>query len=206
MIIKKSDVMVYGEYPSCKSQIVEFINSFDKSNKILPSKLEIEIESFVLINHEFITDLVDYLDGEMIQEVCCGTGFLSHWLKQYGARVMIPTDRGVGQDMDRRFSNPVAGLIEKKDAVQTVKESSANIVIIGWPDYGSPIDLEVFEAMRPGQKLIVIGEGSGGCTSCERAIETMEPYEIETNLNRNFVRFSGIRDNVSVYERKVGNA
>ena len=72
--------------------------------------------------------------------------------------------------------------------------------MMSWPPYDNPMAYESLKAFR-GNKIIYIGEGSGGCTGCDK-------FHNELNNNWNAMgtvgipSFDGIYDQLYLYGRK----
>jgi hypothetical protein len=69
-----------------------------------------------------------------------------------------------------------------------------------WPSYDQPYAYEWLSQWQP-KKVAYIGEGSGGCTGCDRFHRHLENNYTEVT-DYSIPRFDGVRDYLTVYELK----
>ena len=160
---------------------------------------------FVAYNHEFIKSIGILMKANGIEdavELCAGTGWLSHWMQKYGLKVTATDNKSWSK---YKKSNNFLPLVKKQDAVKAVKANrKTKLFILSWP-YMDEVATRIWKAMKPGQMLLYIGEGHGGCTASDsffRAVEGHEKYLLGiTELDDNFLRFSGIHDRPQLYRK-----
>ena len=126
---------------------------------------------FPILSECFIKKFVDYLSSYgKVMEVMAGEGWVSHWLNKYGCdNIISVTDNKSWKGNGGSFN--YLPIVEKKDATEAVKEIEADVVIMSWP-YMDDTALRVWEALRPGTRLVYIGEGFGGCTANDEFFTT----------------------------------
>lgn len=164
---------------------------------------------FIAINEDFIKDLSDVMGNHKVLEVGAGTGFLAKKLQEQNVN-LIAVDSSV-EDMSRNnneygFRKSYTDVLEV-DAVKYLRENvgSFETVLMVWPPYDDKFAEEIFKEMRTGQRLIYIGESSGGCTANKKFFNLLDKKavlnkELTEKANRNYQRFPMIKDRVFVYD------
>ncbi len=158
-------------------------------------------QSFTPLTVEFVKDLVGWLGGRSVLEVAGGVGHLSYWLRKGGIEITCTDNKTWVPFMTYRPS------VEELGAVEAVKKySNVDVVLLSWPLYDEPLAHDVWQAMKPGQILLYIGEGWGGCTGDDKFHEVIgTEMEISESLNINKLTFSGLHDWVSLYKKRGNN-
>lgn len=163
--------------------------------------------AFVAYNHEMLTALKRFCEKKkmkLVHEVCCGTGWFAHWMKKYG----IPIGKAVDNKTWGSYikHNNFLPIVKKEDALKFVKHSGdADMIVLSWP-YMNPLAHHIWDAMRPGQYLLYIGEGPGGCTADDGFFEAVSGHQIHNNKEFNkvakaFIQFSGLHDMPELYKK-----
>lgn len=89
--------------------------------------------------------------------------------------------------------------VERCDAAEAVKQNRDHqALMVCWPDYNSPMAAKTLD-MFEGDRLIYIGEGSGGCTGDDRFHEMLESWQAKYVA---IPQWPGIHDEVVLYARK----
>lgn len=155
--------------------------------------------NFAILSHEWITDLVNYLKQfKKVIELSCGAGWLTHWIRKYGYNIHSCVDNlSWGHD----FS--YCQWVDDKDSIQYVKDNQdTDLFILSWP-YMDNVAFKIWNKMKPGQILLYIGEGCGGCTANDDFFSITEKYEIDSSiLNNNFKSFCGIHDRPRLFKKE----
>jgi hypothetical protein len=161
--------------------------------------------AFVAYNDELLTALKKFCDRKkmkIVHEVCCGTGWFSHWMRKYG----IPLDKAIDNKTwaTYKMDNSFLPIVTQDDAVRFVKRSGdADMFVLSWP-YMNPLAHMIWKAMKPGQYLLYIGEGKGGCTADSGFFHATGSYQITDDKDFNkvtnaFIRFRGLHDRPELY-------
>lgn len=149
---------------------------------------------FALLTHEFVSDVVDFLGKRKTLEVMAGSGWFAHWLNKWGADVKA-TDNMSWHKRD--LGDPwwsVRGFdVAEEDAVEAVRATDAEVVIMSWP-YMDDTAFHVWEALRPGQTLLYIGEGAYGCTANDRFFDAVHDRLSYDTRIESLVQWDGIHD------------
>jgi len=158
--------------------------------------------SYALITKDFIEDLTGIIGGKTAIEVAAGPGWLSYWLRKRGARVILTTDNMSWHKNEERIFAPG---ITKGDAAETVLKTNTDFVILSWP-YMDKMASKIWEAMAPGQKMVYIGEGEGGCCA-DDTFFSMVLASDEEGLNwekrvKSLLQWQGLHDRCHVLEKK----
>jgi len=163
--------------------------------------------SFVAYNDEMLTAMKKFCDKKkmkVVHELCCGTGWFSHWMKKYG----IPLKEAVDNKTWAHYkkSNNFLPIVKQEDAVRFVKQAEdADMFVLSWP-YMDPLAHMIWNAMKPGQYLLYIGESYGGCTADDGFFNAVERYEIKNDkdfdkIAKSFIQFNGLHDRPELYKK-----
>lgn len=161
---------------------------------------------FYIVSEGFIENTVNFFGKSRILEVGAGSGFLSACLQSSGMDI-TPTDAHI-TDNRYGFKKLYTEVLEE-DSVKYLKNNRDNFdtVLMSWPNYSSTFAYNIVKNMVPGQTLIYIGEGYGGCTADDNFFEYMEKHaevlEIETNkFNESSFSWASIHDRVQIFKMK----
>lgn len=125
-----------------------------------------------------------------VLDLGAGKGILAQLLRQSGADV-IAVD-----------TNPWAGSYDvlTMDAQTAFQQFPKRTLMSSWPDLGSSWLNSLIPAMAPGQKLILIGEGQGGCTGDEALWDHLDTL---TRLDTPAQVWSwpGIHDHLTLWQK-----
>jgi hypothetical protein len=153
--------------------------------------------SFPLITRDFIEELAQVVDGGTVVEVACGTGWLSHWLRESGVNVLKTTDNKTWTRSEKRVYAPC---VEIGDAVETAERTRADFIILSWP-YMDDLAYHVWSALDKGQRLIYIGETGGGCCASDEFFESVGgQLDYDRRVER-LLQWIGIHDICCVLEK-----
>jgi len=161
--------------------------------------------SFVVYTDEMLNTLRTFCNSKglkHINELCCGTGWFSHWMKKYG----IPLQNAVDNKtwFDYKKHDKFLPIVRKDDAVQFVRNNpQTDMFVLSWP-YMDPLARMIWDNMRAGQYLLYIGEGEGGCTADDSFFEAVRNHEITNNkefnlFKKEFIQFRGLYDRPELY-------
>ena len=174
--------------------------------------LYVQHYGFVAINENFIDDLSSIIGNDRVLEVGAGTGFLAKNLQDKGIN-LIPVDNSIN-DMEINensygFRKTFTNIVET-DAKNYLKENliKFDTILMVWPPLGESLSSDIFKEMNPGQKLIYIGEGSGGCTGNDEFFQILkysatQEIDLSKKANKNFVSFPLIKDKVYIYTKEI---
>jgi hypothetical protein len=164
--------------------------------------------AFVAYTDEMLTALKKFCDSKQmktVHELCCGTGWFSHWMKKYGIPLKKATDNKTWSHYKNR--NNFMSHVIKRDAVQfTRNNKSADMFILSWP-YMDSTAARIWKAMKPGQYLLYIGEREGGCTANSEFFNLTRDCQIIDDeffnaIENAFVQFEGLHDRPELYLKK----
>lgn len=157
---------------------------------------------FPLVTHEFLIDLVDYVKKfNIVCDIACGIGQLTHWIRKYGGHVEFAVDDDSWPD---RKPKDYFDFVEKQDAIEFVKNHpEIDLYLLSWP-YMSDMAANIWKNMRTGQTLLYIGESEGGCTANDeffKCVSENNAIEVDDKLNKNFMSFWGIHDRIYIFKK-----
>lgn len=160
--------------------------------------------SWSIPSKEVIEEIKDFVGDTPVYEYMSGTGYWAYLMKQAGIETTatdMPVQEDSGEDIKSYLMSKSPNFIE----MQTQDVSSANVnpnnvIMMSWIPYQSDIANNVLGQMVPGQKLILIGEGQGGCTATETTFCVLDEY-FDLVKHVRPPQFDGINDYISFYVR-----
>lgn len=163
--------------------------------------------AFVAYTDEMLSALKAFVDKrgiKKIHELCCGTGWFSHWMRKYGINVETAVDNKSWAHY--KALNNFLEIVKKEDAIRFVRKNpDADMFVLSWP-YMDPTARNIWDSMRPGQLLLYIGENYGGCTADEHFFVAIQGHEINDDdmfekIKDGFVQFRGINDEPRLFKK-----
>lgn len=134
--------------------------------------------------------------GPRLIDPMAGTGWWAYLLGQSGMDV-VASDVApcANQWCDTTLYVPVAEV----DGAEAVANHADRTLLLSWPPYDSPDGAAIVRAY-PGDRVIYIGEGDGGCTGDDDLHELLrtEWREVAGHVP---VQWFGMHDRVTVYDR-----
>lgn len=133
-------------------------------------------------------------------EIGAGTGYWAHLLSEAGATVEAFDDFSWGDGPD--FHGPVIAHHRIQVGGPEVLAGSGKdprTLLLCWPPWQSPMAAECLRAYR-GDRLVLVGEGWGGCVGCEEFWAAIDDgWHMTGSID--IPNYPGIRDYVQIYER-----
>lgn len=136
-----------------------------------------------------------------ILEVMGGTGYLSYWLQIFCNLDVICTDLQMEEDDWKTHSSKQWTFIEQMNASEAVLKYPGRTILASWIPYGGCEDhaeTKMLKNMTPGQRLILIGEGYGGCTASDEFFDLLEK-DFKYVESGTWVSVLGIHDHLDFY-------
>lgn len=149
-----------------------------------------------------------------VVEIGAGTGYWAWQLHQLGVQVhaydIAPPNRlpnhwhrprtdGMREATDNEdYKRSVFFPVEQGDA-NRLRRHADDILFLCWPPYGGVMATEALQTY-PGERVIYIGEHQGGCTADDDFFELLADQWHQT-ASHHIVQWSGIRDQIRVFER-----
>lgn len=164
---------------------------------------------FCLFTEECICSLVDLCKEKKVLEAGSGSGWLADQLAQQGIAITAAdwTDYRQARDTKRGYPmRSVFRLDHHGDAVALLPDNF-DVVLLVWPNLGTPFGEQVAHAMRSGQVMILEGEEKGGNTATEEFFDVLstdfERLDAETlALNEHHRTFPGLHDRWQILRKK----
>lgn len=131
-----------------------------------------------------------------------GSGYWAYLLGQVGCEVLasdlMPPAPSSGNEWHRGADTWVP--VRRADAVDAVRSwGLGRTLLLSWPPYDDPIGALLVGAF-PGDRIVYIGEGEGGCCGTGEMFELLRSGWVEVAEHRP-VQWYGLHDWVTVYER-----
>lgn len=141
--------------------------------------------------------------GNAVIDPLAGSGWWARLVQESGARILAsdinPPDGTPANNWHREAETHVE--IDQMDAVEAITLAGPYwTLLLSWPPYESDTGERALRAYQ-GERVIYIGEGWGGNCGNDAMFETLERDWEETAAHRP-VQWYGLRDYVTVYERK----
>lgn len=156
--------------------------------------------AWTITSPETVAFVVEHAGIRVIDPIA-GTGYWAFLLGQHGFDVaasdLDPPD--IAKNIYHREGVvyvPVAAA-DGSDAVTV--QGDDRTLLLSWPPYDEPAGAAILAAYR-GDRLIFIGEGTGGCCGDDRMWSLIESDWVEVAGHRP-VQWWGLHDYVTVYER-----
>ncbi|NCD11240.1 MAG: hypothetical protein EOL93_01705 [Epsilonproteobacteria bacterium] len=151
--------------------------------------------SFPILTNETIWLLSHFLHDKHCVDLGCGTGYLAANLVHNGVYCDAVDDKSNNYGFAQEY------IKINKMPMLDVDLSVYDAIILSWPCYQSNMAECIARIIQPGQYLIYLGEGYGGCCADDGFFEYIDnQYEYEVvrditdNLNDWHTTFNGIHD------------
>ncbi len=161
-------------------------------------------QSFVLLTHEFIRSLQRLCtDFTSIVEIGAGIGWLGHWLGKYGVKIQASIDNKTWPDFPQ---DQYLDFVQEMDSLDyLLRHPEVELFILAWPQEDDSAT-SIWQALRPGQHLLYIGEDRDGCTASNDFFELISGHEVENNvtmeMRQSFLSFDDFHDQPHLYQKR----
>lgn len=157
--------------------------------------------SWTITDPETVDFIAEHAGPRLIDPLA-GTGYLAALLDARGVDVIATDLHPCSEDNVWHRDSPLWLPVLAADAVDAVTvHGSDRTLLLSWPPYGEPIGTEVL-ATYPGDRVIYIGEGDGGCCGDDEMFAALNTGWTEV-VNHRPVQWDGMHDFVTVYERSA---
>ena len=136
---------------------------------------------------------------EGIVEVGAGTGYWAYVLRQMGVEIVCFDLHPVEKGNNRHHRDVTSWTHIRKGYSTAARDYPDRVLFLSWPPWKVPMASRALASYK-GEKLIYVGQPSGGLTGDERFHETLaRSWRLVDRLRlRNF---KGIQDSLYLYER-----
>jgi len=155
-------------------------------------------------NEEAIEILLKY---SPIVEIGCGTGYWASLIEQSGGEVAAydkyVNKRGyVRSQTTHKYAKPFTRVVKGDCAAAELHSEST--LFLCWPPYDSSMAHQCLSAYlnHGGKTLIYVGEGSGGCTGCDKFHELLDE-RMESIDCVSIPRWQGMHDYMEIFTVKA---
>lgn len=171
-------------------------------NELLIRDKFIEKGIYALITEDFLDNLSCFFEDKKVLEIMGGRGYLAKGLLDRGVNLKVTDDMSWKEKLgwSKGYTK-----IEKLDALSAVIKygRKCDYILLSWSPYEVNIDYEVLCLMRkinPLCKIVVIGEGPGGCTGSDDFHKNMKRVNEQCSgiLNNSFDNWDCIHDHVYI--------
>lgn len=157
--------------------------------------------SWFLLCREQVELLTSFLKNKKTIEIAAGTGYLAATLRKNG----VVDYRAIDVRDDTYYGKKGIDYgIERLDFYSLPLEElhSYECVVATWVPYNTPLGTQIAERMRPGQYLLLQGEGEWGCTGDDDLFDTLDKrFTLIDDLFEEFdqPQWFGIHDRWQLY-------
>lgn len=161
-------------------------------------------QSFVLLTDEFIKSLQSICANITgIVELGAGVGWLGDWLCKYGVNLQASIDNKSWSDFPQ---DRYLDIVEQMDSLEYLRcYPDVELFILAWPEEDD-LASQIWQALRPGQHLLYIGENRGGCTANNIFFDFVHGCEVENSatkkMKESFLSFDDFYDQPSLYQKR----
>ena len=134
--------------------------------------------------------------GNEVVEIGAGTGYWSYLLSEMGATV-----RAYDNGSWSNFFTGDSWYHIRRGGPGMLRHYPDAVALIVWPPYDKPMAFEVAKRLRVGQVLVYVGEGSGGCTGCDKSFGLLES-DFEEVDSIHIPQWWGLHDRLEIYRRE----
>lgn len=164
---------------------------------------------FCLFTTECVFILTALCKGKKVLEAGSGSGWLADQLAQQGIAITAADWTDYRQPRDTKRGYPMRSVFRLDhhgDAVALLP-GNFDVVLLVWPNLGTPFGEQVAHAMRSGQVMILEGEEKGGSTATDEFFDELsadfERIDAETlAINEHHRTFPGLHDRWQVLRKK----
>lgn len=161
-------------------------------------------QSFVLLTDEFFRSLQALCsDFKSIVELGAGIGWFGHWLGKYGIRIQALIDNKSWAEFSQQGYLEIVQTMDSFDYLMLHPE--VELFILSWPQEDD-LAARIWQALRPGQYLLYIGEDKGGCTADNDFFGLIHGHEVVNNvtwkMKQSFLSFDDFHDQAHLYRKR----
>jgi hypothetical protein len=182
-----------------------FVGAAGKSEDYCKRRPMVERYCWTIPDPDTVTFVVQHCGPQVIDPLA-GTGYWGWMLHQHGIDVLCsdlhpPHNSSAIPQHNEWHKNvePFLPVLAADAADSVAAHGDTRTLLLSWPPYGSAIGEQVIRAYR-GDRIIYIGEGSGGCCGDEGMRKLLES-EWREIAEHQPVQWYGLHDFVIVYDR-----
>jgi hypothetical protein len=130
---------------------------------------------FCLFTAECVVTLAALCKGKKVLEAGSGSGWLAHHLAQRGIAITAAdwTDYRQPRDTKRGYPMQTVFRLDHHGNAVELLPGNFEVVLLVWPNLGTPFGEQVARAMSSGQVMILEGEDKGGNTATDEFFDVL---------------------------------
>lgn len=177
---------------------------YDHVNKTIPIRRDEFVAQYAwtITTPRSVAFMAEHSRGRLIDPLA-GTGYWAYLLDQAGVDVVAydlhPPDGSQHNHYHKGQESHAP--VMKGRAVETVTVHADRTLLLSWPPYDDSIGARTLRAYK-GDRVIYIGEGSGGCCGTDALFDQLDDGWSEVASHAP-VQWFGLHDYITVYDRKV---
>ena len=150
---------------------------------------------------EAIDKIKEFVSGDKVIEIGSGYGMWAKLMKDSGISIYATDALSSPSAKTYRPRDESFTEVEDLEAVEAIlKYSGVNVLMLSWPPYDQPMATNAIKVFK-GNKLIFIGEDSGGCTADSEFFEILDKGWNKAG-KVDIPRWEGIYDSLTFWTRK----
>ena len=164
---------------------------------------------FCLFTAECVATLAALCKGKKVLEAGSGSGWLAQQLAQQGIAITAAdwTDYRQPRDIKRGYPMQTVFRLDHHGNAVDLLPGNFEVVLLVWPNLGTPFGEQVARAMSSGQVMILEGEEKGGNTATDEFFDVLstdfERLDAETlALNKHHRTFPSLHDHWQLLRKK----
>jgi len=192
------------EYASPPSEEeLKGFGGMDRVSEWLRRNKYIEEYGWGVPDKQTIEKIKEFVGNDNVLEIGAGYGLWAKLMKNEGISITA-TDFNITEPQSKRYYDPSKNKFTEVEPIDHLKAIEKyghfGVLMMVWPPYDNPMAYEAL-AFFEGNKLILVGEGSGGCTACDQfhSLLNSEWNEIEMI---DIPQWRDIHDDLTLWARK----
>lgn len=183
------DYVERGEIPPGPPDISDIFGGFENAMKdYMARDTCISHGMWAIVEKLWVRELSKWIGNRSCLEVMAGAGWLSKALSEENIDIDATDNYLWQKDVNRVFT------VKNRSALEAVKDSQHDILIISWPPYESHDIIDVCKAWGASRPIVYIGEGRGGCNAPDEFFESFDRVSVSIELPN----WTGIHDRIMV--------
>ena len=155
---------------------------------------------YAIITKKFTRGLAKYIGDKKCLEIMAGQGCLSKSLQDEGVDIIVTDNYSWNGSFNM---NDTWIDVEDMDCLEAIRKYGKEVsyILCSWIPYKSQIGYEALKLMNeinPECKMIVLGEGLGGCTADDLFFQHLERVDEDEEFLNHFRKWGGIYDYASI--------
>lgn len=165
-----------GEIPPAPPKTSDIFNYVDSMADFKARDACISHGMWAIVEKTWVSELAKWIGTRSCLEIMSGTGWLAKALSEENISIEATDNYKWHKEVKCVFP------VRNASALDAVKDSQHDILIVSWPPYESHDIVEACEAWGTSRPIIYIGEGCGGCNAPDEFFERFQECDVSIEL------------------------